>query len=125
MKYKSFRILKIAVTFFLAIIIAQAIIFNNYILAIAAVIAGVAIVFALRKKVEGVTADERDFQIAGKSARLSLSIFCVLTAMATFVFMFQRDANPIYEVIGSTLAYSVCALLLLYSIIFTYYEKQN
>jgi len=104
---------------------AQAVIFNNYILAAIAVISAVAVIFVSRKKVKGVLTDERDYAISGKAAKLSLSIFSVGGAIVTFIFMSLRSMNPIYEITGSVLAYSVCALLLLYSAIFTFYEKQN
>ncbi len=125
MTYKNFKILKIVVTSFLAMIVAQAVIFSNYILAATALVSALAIIFVSRKKVSEIISDERDLEIAGKSARLSLSIFSVITAIATFVFMSQRNANPAFLIISSTLAYSVCGLLLLYSFLFKYYEKQN
>jgi uncharacterized membrane protein len=125
MTQKSFKFVRIITAFFLAIIMAQAVMFNNYILAITAVVSGVAVIYVSKKKVKGVLNDERDYAIAGKAARLSLSIFSVAGAMATLIFMFLRYIDPIYEVISSVLAYSVCALLLLYSAIFSFYEKQN
>ncbi len=125
MTQKSFKFVRIITAFLLAMIMAQAVIFNNYILAIVAVISAVAVIFISKKKVKGVLTDERDHAIAGKAARLSLSIFSVAGAVITFVFMSLRNANPVYEAVGSILAYSVCALLLLYSVIFTFYEKQN
>jgi uncharacterized membrane protein len=125
MKYKNFKTIKAVTAFFLAMIMAQAVVLSNYFLAIAAVLAAIAVIFVLRKKVEGVLADERDYAIAGKAARISLSIFSVVTAIATFVFMSLRNLNPVYEVIGSVLAYSVCSLLLLNGILFTFYEKRN
>lgn len=125
MTQKSFKIVKIITAIFLAAVMAQAVIFSNYILAALAVAAAVAVIFISRRKVKGVLADERDNEISGKSARLSLSIFSVAGAITTFVFTFLRSTNPAFELAGSVLAYSVCALLLLYSVIFTFYEKQN
>lgn len=125
MTQKSFKFVKIVTAFFLAAIMAQAVIFNNYILAAIAVAAAVAVIFISRQKVKGVLADERDKEISGKAARISLNIFSVAGAVITFVLMSSRGANFAYEVAGSVLAYSVCTLLLLYSAIFTFYEKQN
>ncbi len=104
---------------------AQAVILNNYILAIVAVVSAIVIIVASKKKVKQVLSDERDYALAGKAARISLSIFSVVGAVITSVFMFLRDTNPAYEIIGSVMAYSVCALLLIYSIAFKFYEKQN
>jgi uncharacterized membrane protein len=125
MTQNKFKLIRIITAFFLAAIMAQAIIFSNYILALIAIVGAVTIIFASRKKVEGVLADERDLEIGGKSARMALSIFSIFGAATTFVLMFSRNINPVYEVVGSVLAYAVCGLLLLYSALFKYYEKQN
>lgn len=125
MTQKTFKLVRIIIAFLLAIIMAQAVIFSNYILAAIAIAAAAAVIFVARKKVEGVLADERDNEVSGKAARLSLNIFSAAGAVATFVFISLRNTNPDFEVVGSVLAYSVCALLLLYSLIFAFYEKQN
>ncbi len=122
MTHKKFKVIKIVIAFFLAIIMAQAVIFNNYILASFAIAAAIAVLFISRKNVDEVLTDERDAQISGKAAKITLNVFSVIGAAITFVLMGQ---NPLYKTIGSTLAYSVCSLLLLYSIIFYYYEKHN
>jgi len=125
MTQKSFKFVRIITAFFLAMIMAQAVILNNYILAVVAIVSAVVIIFISKKKVKGVLNDERDYAIAGRAARMSLSIFSIMGTVATLIFIFLRNINTAYEIIGSVLAYSVCALLLLYSIFFTYYEKQN
>lgn len=122
---KTFKTIRVITAFLLAVVMAQAVILNNYILAAVAVAAAIGVILISRKKVDEVLSDERDVQITGKSARLALSIFCVVGAVVTFILMAQRNSNYVFEVAGSTLAYSVCALLLLYSAIFYYYEKQN
>lgn len=123
MTYKNFRAIRVVISFFLAMIMAQAVIFSNYILAVFAIATAVAVIFIARKKVDEVLSDERDLQIAGKAARLSMSIFSVIGAVSTFILLAQRQTNPLYDAVGSTLAYSVCSLLLLYSAIFIYYGK--
>jgi uncharacterized membrane protein len=125
MTYKKFRAVKGVIAFFLAIIIAQAVIFGNYILAMVAVLTAVGIILITRKKVNEVVSDERDIQISGKAARVSMGAFSVIGAILTFILLAEKEVNPLFEVVGSTLAYSVCFLLLLYSAVFSYYEKQN
>jgi uncharacterized membrane protein len=123
MNYKQYRNLRIITAAVLAGIISHAVVFNNYILAISAVLVGMAVMFFVKKQVKDILADERDYEIAGKSARYAMGIFSVTGSVATFFFMFQREANPFYETMGSVLAYSVCGLLLLYSFIFIYFQK--
>jgi len=125
MTSKTFVVIRMITAFFLAAVMAQAIIQNNYVLAIVAVVGAVVIVMISKKKVKGVIVDERVSLIDGKAARASMSIFSVVGAGLMFVLMIFRETNQNYYIIASVLAYSICALLLLYSIMFKYYEKQN
>jgi uncharacterized membrane protein len=130
MNFKQYRNFKIIVALVLAVIISQAVIMDNYILAIIAVLTAMILVFLAKQTVRGVLADERDYEIAGKSARYSLGIFSVTGALAMLFFTFSKTEDIVFGVIASTLAYSVCALLLLYSIIYKFlsykgYEKQD
>jgi len=125
MTQKIFKYIRIITAFFLAAVMAQAIVFNNYILAIVAVVGAVTVILASKTKVKEVLVDERIISISGRAARLTLSIFSVAGAGLTFVLMFSRQFNPDFELIGSILAYSVCAVLLLYSLLLKYYENKE
>lgn len=125
MTQKNFQLIKIVTAFFLSAIMAQAIIFSNYILALTAVVGAITIMFFSKRKVTDVMVDERVLAIGGKAARFTLSIFSVFGAAISFILMFSRNTNPNFEIIGSVIAYSVCILLLLYSALFKYYDKQN
>jgi uncharacterized membrane protein len=125
MTQKKFKLVRILTAMFLAAIMAQAIIFSNYILAVIAVVGAVLVIFTSAKKVEGVSSDERTISIGGRAARMSVTIFSVLGAAISFTLIISRGAGATYEAIGYVLSYSVCALLILYSLLFKYYEKQN
>jgi uncharacterized membrane protein len=125
MTYKKFKAIKIVIAMILGAVIAQAVIFGNYYLAGATILTAFAVIWVARKKVKEVMADERDFQLAGRAARISMTVFSSVGAVASFIFMAEREASPLLGIIGSTLAYSICFLLLLYSILFSYYGKQN
>lgn len=123
MNYKQYRNSRIVISAVLAAIMAEAVIINNYLLALGAVLVAVAIMFVIKKQIKDVLVDERDYEVAGKSARYTLAIFPVLAVIAMSFFMFQRDKDPVYGVIGSVLAYSICSLMLIYSFIFIYLQK--
>jgi len=125
MTQKKFKLIKILTAMFLAAIMAQAIIYSNYILAVIAVIGAALVMFTSVKRVEGVSSDERTISIGGRAARMSITVFSILGAGISFVLIIQRGAGEIYQTIGYVLSYSVCALLILYSLLFKYYEKQN
>lgn len=119
MTYKRFRQAKVVLSAILATIMAQAVIFYNYYLAIAAVLASVAISMLLRRSVKEITTDERDYEVVGRAARYSITVHAVVTSAAAAVFLFMRNIDPVYEIIGSVLAYSSCALLILMSTFYT------
>jgi uncharacterized membrane protein len=125
MTQKKFKLVRILTAMFLAAIMAQAIIFSNYILAIVAVVGAVLVIFTSARRVEGVSSDERTISIGGRAARMSVTVFSVLGAAISFILIMQRGAGEVYQATGYVLSYSVCALLILYSLLFQYYEKQN
>jgi uncharacterized membrane protein len=125
MTQKKFKLVRILTAMFLAAIMAQAIIYSNYMLAIIAVVGAVLVVFTSVKKVEGPLSDERTISIGGRAARMSVTVFSILGAGISLVLIMQRGAGEIYQTTGYVLSYSVCALLILYSLLFKYYEKQN
>ena len=120
MDYKIFRVIKAIIAFAFAFLIAVSVVLNNVILALVAAVVLIAISFTLNHKVRGVLNDERGYANAGKAARLALSVFSLTGAILGLALMFTH-----YETIGSVISYSVCALLLLYSMLFSYYEKQD
>lgn len=125
MTQEKFKLVRILTAMFLAAIMAQAVISSNYILAIIAVVGAVLVVSTSAKKVEGVSSDERTIAIGGRAARMSVTVFSILGAGISFVLIISRGNGIAYEVTGYVLSYSVCALLILYSLLFKYYEKQN
>lgn len=85
-------------------------------------IASALVLMLLRRQVKGVIADERDWAVGGKSALLSIQIYAWLATISMFVLYGLRDINPAYEPIAITLAFSTCLLMLVYAVIFKYYN---
>lgn len=123
MTLKQYRYAKIAIAMFVAILISQSMVLNSYWLAAATLTIAIGINLLIKNRVKEIIADERDYQIAGQASRYALSIFSVVAAVLSIVFMFLRQVNPVYETIGSTIAYTVCLLMLTYSLIFTYLSQ--
>lgn len=88
-----------------------------------AVIIGSLLVMQLRRSVKGVIADERDYDIAGKSALLAMQIFSWIGAMTMLLLFAQRGTNPMIEPVAYTLSYSICLLMMLYAVIAKAYQK--
>lgn len=128
MTYNQFKRIRIIMAAVMAMIVSFAINLQSWIFATIAVLLAVLlsmiVIFSAKKQVKDVLADERDYYIAGKAARYALSAFCVLGAILSFYFMvINKSANA--EAIGSVLAYSVCGLMLLNSVIVIYFQRNE
>ena len=80
--------------------------------------------YFIRQRVKEITADERDYRIGGKAALIAMQVFSWIAVIIMFIFYSMKDVNPIYQAIALTLSYSVCFLLLFYSLVFKYYYKR-
>lgn len=118
MSLKQYQMFKIVLVFVTAFVYSQTVIQRNFIIPIAVMISSALVLMLLRKKVKGVIADERDKVVGGSSAFLAMQLYGWAAAISMFVLFAFRDRNPVYEVVGLTLAYSTCVLIVLYSIIF-------
>jgi len=125
MTLKTFKRLQIGIAIIIAITIGQSIIRNNYIIPLVIVILGTLVMLFARRYVKEIIADERDYLNAGRAATLSLQIYAWVAVIVMFIFYSQRASNVAYDAIGQTLAYSTCFLMLLYSILFRYFNKRD
>lgn len=123
MTLKEYQKIRLVVIVAISLVFSQAIVYKNCLVPIAVLIAGSLVFMYLRRRVEGVMADERDYAVGGKAALLAMQTYSWLAVMAMFVFYGLRDINPFYEAIGMTLAFSTCLLMLTYAVIFRYYER--
>jgi uncharacterized membrane protein len=125
MDIKTYLITRSIIFVLLAAIVSVSVAGNNYIIPFVAAIAATAVLLPMKKKVQAVLEDERDYFLAGNAARYALSIYCVFAAIASLILMANRKANPEFELIGSLLAYSTCGLLILHSLIFKIMQNKN
>jgi uncharacterized membrane protein len=123
MTLKTFQTIKLSTVMLIAMIVSASIIQKNAIIPLTAMIVGSLVLIQLRRMVKGVLADERDYEIAGKAALLSMRIFGWVTAAAMLFFFAERGTNPAFEPIAYTLSYSACLLLLLYAVIAKWYMR--
>ncbi|MFA5080344.1 MAG: DUF2178 domain-containing protein [Candidatus Paceibacterota bacterium] len=127
MTTKNFRNIRIIIVIALAMAISysQAFAYQNYFLSIGIMILAALAIYLMRKKVKGVLADERDYETGGKAALLAMQIYCWMGVIAMFILKSQAHINPAYNVAATTLAFSVCIYMLLYSFIFQFKSKNK
>ena len=123
MTIKKYQQIKLALVVVIAIIFSQSIIYKNFLIPIATLVASSLILILLRHQVKEVIADERDYATAGKSASWAIQIYSWIAVIAMFALYAFRDLNPAYEPIAMTLAFSTCLLMFIYSFIFKFQNK--
>lgn len=124
MSLKQFKIARLITVIVLAFIVSCSVTFGNYVIPVIALALAIIVSYALRKRVKEVIADERDYQIGGKAAAMAIQVFSWVAIVVTLVFYSQKDANPVFEPLILTLSFSVCFLLILYSVLFKYFYKK-
>ncbi len=122
---KKYNKIRLGMVFVTALIFSQSLVLHNFFIPIMVLGISSLVLFYLRKKVIDVIADERDYQIGGKSALLAIQLTSWVGAIVMFIFYALSDKNLFYKPIAMTLAFFICFLMLTYSIIFKYYSKHN
>jgi uncharacterized membrane protein len=125
MTLKSFKTAQITIAIIIAIVIGQSIVFKNYYLPFAVIAVGTLVMLVLRRRVKDVIADERDYQIGGRSALLTLQIYSWAAVVVMLVFYSFRETDVVYGTVAATLAFSTCVLMLLYAVIFKRYIRKG
>lgn len=117
--------IRIAIAAILGGMVSFSVAKGDYIIPIVAVITALVFLAAMKRKVKGVINDERDYFVAGNAARWTLSIYAILSAMGSVILMSLKESDPSFELLGSTLAYSACFILLLNSALFAIFSKKD
>lgn len=119
---KTYMRIRLVIVFILAFIFSQSIIFENYIVPIFTMVIWSLFLLYLRSKVQEIIADERDYILAWKSAFLAIQIFSWISAILMFILYTFREQNIYFEVIAQVLAFWICFLMILYSLIFSIFN---
>ncbi len=120
-----YRQIRIWIAIIIAVICSQSIIFENYFFPIVSIIIWILVLFFVRSKVKEIIADERDYALWGKAAMYALQIFSLCATIFVFILYALKKTNPSYEAIAITLAVAVCLLMVLYSCIFTFLNRDR
>ncbi len=110
----------------LAAIIASAIVVELPLyVPVLAIIFALLIAAIMRRQVKEVMADERNQRIQERATSLAYRLYTILGAAASMVLLVLRSNLPEWAFIaGQTLAYSICALMLIHLAFTSYFEKK-
>ena len=125
MSFKTFTVIKMFVVIIMAGLVGWAMVSGNALIPIPVTIAALVILLLFRKGVQEVVDDERVYSIAEKASLIAFRIFGIAASVigATLIALGQK-AVPEMEPIGFTLSYSVCGLMTIYYIAYTYYKRK-
>jgi len=99
---------------------------GNFILPVVAVIVGMTFEHLCRRRVTEVIEDERILRISERASRRTFQVFMTTIAIIGVVLTALGKAGYIqFTQVGYTLAFSACAMLILYLIFYGYYSKRG
>ena len=125
MSFKQFMLLRIIAIIVVATLAVWTAATDNWWIMIPIVIIGTTILLLFSRRVKEIIVDERVHSIADKASRLAVKIFVGLTVVTGAVLIILgRDGSPQLFQAGLTLAYSVCAILVIYWIAYFYYSRK-
>ncbi len=132
MKSKTYRQLRVLVSFFVVMIVAVAVFRESYLLLTVGVITGISFMMLVRSKI-GIKTDERELTVQEKAARLTYSIFAPtigLTALLLLIptksgFSVFRNGEWLFvETTGMLLAYISLFLIIIYALSYHFFNRK-
>ncbi len=125
MSYKTFRMWQGIIGLILGGIIGASVGMGNWVIPIITVIISIIIILILRRKVREIVTDERIHIIVGKAARLTLQIVTIgMAVIGAVILIVSRGGSPALTQVGFAFEYATCALLLISSVAYTYYNRK-
>ncbi len=126
MSARTNRLCSLVIVFALAVFIAWSV---NMEMPIFVPIAGFVVALLLirlcRRFTREIMVDERLQKINEKASAISYRISTILMAIIGLVFITMRNTLPSeLEIVGATLAYSVCAVMLIHLAFYYYYNNK-
>lgn len=115
------------VAIFLGVIMFLAISLDNYFLAVAAILAAVAGILAIKSRVKGVTVDERVLLVGDKAARATYSVVTLTLGLGSLLLVFfgkMKETNAYLEGLGYVLSYLTIFSIFVYSAAFWYFNRK-
>jgi uncharacterized membrane protein len=124
MTLKQYAAIRLLIAMFLAAFIAASTVRHEFFWPVVAIACALLFLLTLRRFVKGVLADERDYAVGGQAARWTIQIFSMAAVLLMFFFFARQDTQPDFGIVANVLAYTTCALMLLYSALFTILRRK-
>jgi uncharacterized membrane protein len=125
MSLKKYRLWTVIIMLIVAGLAGWGVAAGNAFIPGPAVIAGAAILYFCRRRLKVVVEDERIHRIGEYASRRTIEIaLIVMAVVGSTLIALSTDERPELEAVGVTLGYSVCAILVLYTILYNYFSRK-
>lgn len=124
MKKKQFRVISLITTMIMGAVIGFSVSIGNPVLAVSSFFAGMAVMYLSKRRLEGVVEDERIRQISHKASWITLQFIALSFSLIGAALVAMRNTYPGYTDFGFFMAYVSCAVLVLYSLFYMYYNRE-
>ena len=126
MSYKKYRMWLAIIGIIVGGIVGATIALDNWIIPVIAIVIGILISIVLRRNVKGIVADERTYAAAYKAARFAVSAVGLGMAIIGGILLAVNhgDLSSSPALVGFTLLYASCALVVINSLAYTYYNHK-
>jgi uncharacterized membrane protein len=121
---KNYKILRIIVAIFMAIIVGLSATYGNIFPAILAILIAAMVSYIYKKTTTELLEDERITKVSEKASRIAIVVFSITIALIGMFLIILKSVYSDYTQAGFTLSYSSVALLALYYIFYGYYNKK-
>jgi uncharacterized membrane protein len=121
---KNYKILRIIVAIFMAIILGLSATYGNIFPAILAILIAAMVSYIYKKTTTELLEDERITKVSEKASRIAIVVFSITIALIGMFIIILKSVYSDYTEAGFTLSYSSVALLALYYIFYGYYNKK-
>lgn len=125
MSIRTYRLWMVVITIIVAALVGWSVTTGNVLIPIPTFLAGAIILYLFQRRVKAFTEDERARSIVNQASRRTVEIIVIFMAIAGATLLaMSQGGSPDLEPAGLTLAYSVCATLIIYNILYTYYNRK-
>ena len=122
-KYTRCRMI---ITMAIVAVVGWSVAVGNVVLPIAAVVAGMALIYLCKSRVTEVVEDELVYRISEKESSMAMRVFGLSMALIGAVLIaLSVNGCPAFKQVGLTLAFSVCVLLILHLFFYGYYSRKG
>lgn len=125
MSKRIFTLCNIAIAMAMGAAVGYSVAVGNAIVPIVAVAGGMGLQYLCRRQVKEIVEDERLYKITEKASQITFRISTIMMAVTGAVLIaLSHSISADFRLVGLTLVYAVCALIVLNLVLYIYYSRK-